>query len=319
MPPRLVIAAITAAWLFVSPPVDQQVFRSSVDGILIPVSVKRGNKPVDGLGPADFELRDNGVEQTIRGASSEQIPVDVTFLLDVSASVDGPALQRLKGAVADTSALLRPADRMRLISISQVLHEIFDLQPKPNAVLLDSLTAEGATSLYDGIAAAMMRPADTGRRQLVVAFTDGRDSTSIIEESVAKDIARLTDAVVTVVVPVNPGGVETRRLSQRAGAMDSLLSGSNVSQGGQAKGSEPEAAPKDLIDLVQPTGGEVVALQPGDSISRTFRSIFEEFRAGYVLQYTPQGVAGKGWHEVEVTVKRRGKLDVRARKGYMAR
>ena len=67
---------------------------------------------------------------------------------------------------------------------------------------LDASAAEGATSLYDGIAATMMRPSEPGRRQLIVAFTDGRDSTSIIDERTAKTIARLTDAVVDIVVPV---------------------------------------------------------------------------------------------------------------------
>jgi len=47
--------------------------------------------------------------------------------------------------------------------------------------------------------------------------------------------------------------------------------------------------------------------------------MLEDFRATYVLQYVPQGVSPDGWHEVEVSVKARGKYDVRARKGYRGR
>ena len=189
------------------PVVSAQTFRSGVDGVVIPVSVRSGNKAVPGLTAADFELRDNGVVQSLQDVSAEKMPIDVTLLLDLSSSVDGPMLQRLKNAVADTAALLRPDDRIRLVAISQVLREVFPFRDKAGVIALDTLAAEGATSLYDGLAATMMRPTDIGRRQLIVAFTDGRDSTSILDESSAKAIAELTDAVVDVVVPVAYDGV----------------------------------------------------------------------------------------------------------------
>src|SRR6185436_11101142 len=142
---------------------------------------------VAGLTSADFELRDNGVPQQISSISAEKVPLDLRLLLDLSSSVDGPQLHRLKTAVADTASLLRPGDRIRLV----------------------------ATSLYDGMAATMMRASEPGRRQLIVAFTDGRDSTSIIDEHLAKTIARMTDAVVDIVVPVATAEeARQRRLAQ---------------------------------------------------------------------------------------------------------
>jgi VWFA-related protein len=299
----------------------QQTFRSGVDGVVIPVSVRNGNKPVRGLTAADFELRDNGVVQELQSVSAEKIPIDVTLLLDLSSSVDGPMLQRLKTAVADTGALLRPDDRIRLVSISQVLREVFDLRPKAGAMPLDSLSAEGATSLYDGLAVTMMRPTDLGRRQLIVAFTDGRDSTSIIDQSTAKGIARLTDAVVNVVVPVTARADVTRRLSQRGGGTpDSLAGAANVTVNGQGPaGVAPDGVPPILAEIVAPTAGQVVTLGPDDSISRVFKAVLDDFRATYVLQYVARGVEGSGWHDVEITLKKHGKYDIRARKGYGGR
>jgi VWFA-related protein len=298
----------------------QQVFRSGVDGVVIPVSVRSGNKPVTGLRAADFELRDNGVAQDIRDAIAEKMPIDLTVLLDLSSSVDGPMLKRLKDAVSDTAALLRNDDRIRLVSISQVLREVFSLRPKSGAMPLDMLSAGGATSLYDGLAATMMRTTDPGRRQLIVAFTDGRDSTSIIDESTAKALARLTDSVVDIVVPVSAAGAEaTRRLTQRSGALSSLGDGGNVVVNGQNASPGADTIPEVLADLVAPTAGQVVALPPGGSVSRLFKAMLEDFRATYVLQYVPQGVSADGWHDVEVSVKARGKYDVRARKGYRGR
>jgi hypothetical protein len=188
-------------------------------------------------------------------------------------------------------------------------------------MVLDGLVAEGATSLYDGLAATMMRPSQPGRRQLIVAFTDGRDSTSIIDQNAVKAIARLTDAVVDIVVPVGGArGPQSRRLTQRNGSIDSLGGGSNVTVNGQGPGGlMAEGVPQALSDLVAPTAGQVLPLDADDSISRIFKTMLDDFRATYVLQYVPQRVAPEGWHEVDVTVKKRGKYEIRARRGYRGR
>src|SRR5204863_9722686 len=136
--------------------------------------------------------------------------------------------------------------------------------------------AEGATPLYDGIAATMMRASEPGRRQLIVAFSDGRDSTSIIDDKTAREIARLTDAVVDIVVPVaaTRGDTNTRRLSQR-NTIDSLSTGENVTISGRGATiiAGDSGVPRVLADLVGPTSGQVLQLGTDDSVSRVFKSI----------------------------------------------
>lgn len=301
---------------------QERVFRSGVDGVTIAVSVRSGNKPVAGLTAADFALTDNGVAQAVTTIAAGHVPLDLTLLLDLSSSVDGPLLQRLKTAVSDTAALLGPDDRIRLVAISQVLREVFSLRPRGGAMPLDTLTAEGATSLYDGLTATMMRPSAPGRRQLIVAFSDGRDSTSIIDDKTAAEIARLTDAVVDIVVPVagSRGDGVSRRLAQRSGSIDSLAGGENVVAGGAGPArADADDVPPVLTDLVGPTSGQVFPLGSDESVSHVFKSVLEDFRASYVLQYVPQGVAGEGWHEIVVAVKKHPRYDIRARKGYQGR
>ena len=297
-----------------------QVFRSGVDGVTVVVSVRQGNKPVGGLSAADFQLTDNGVPQRITSVAAEKVPLDLTFLLDLSTSVDGPSLERLKKGVADTADLLRPDDRIRLIAISQVLQEVIPFQPRSAVLPLDTLRAEGATSLYDGLAATMMRPPDPGRRQLVVAFTDGRDSTSIVDEKTTLEIARRTDAVVSIVVPVAAeDATPNRRVAQR-NTVDSLFGAENVSSGGRGPAlTGADGVPTVLSQMVAPTGGLVIPLGSGESTSRVFRTTLEDFRASYVLQYVAEGVQPEGWHEIAVSLTRRGRYDIRARKGYMGR
>jgi hypothetical protein len=52
-----------------------------------------------------------------------------------------------------------------------------------------------------------------------------------------------------------------------------------------------------------------------EDLSAVFVKILGEFRQRYVLTYTAQGVAGPGWHALQVRVNRRGPI-VKARPGY---
>lgn len=313
---RIVAAAVAFSAAGTLPASAQPVFRSGVDVVIVPVSVRSGNRPVSGLKREDFEVRDNGVIQTLTEAAAESVPIDLTVLLDLSASVNGATLRRLKGAVSETAALLQPQDRIRLLSVSQVLREVFAFRGGRDPLPLDDLGPDGATSLYDALCAAMMQPTEPGRRQLIIAFTDGRDSTSVLDEAATKAIARLTDAVVNIVIPVPAAPPGQRRLTQRPGSVDAVTSGENVVVKGQTRaGALDDAIPPVLEEVVAPTSGAIVPLSPEASISRTFRSLLETFRASYVLQYVPQRVAPDGWHDLTVTVKG-DRYQVQARRGY---
>ena len=289
---------LSAALLSPQQSPQQPVFRSRMDVVTIVAAVHSGKRPVGGLGAADFEVRDNGVPQVITSLAVERVPLDLTLVLDLSMSVDGPLLDRLKTAVRDTAGLLGPSDRIRLIAVSHSLQEVFDLRAPGQPMPLDGLTAGGATSLYDALGAAMMRPSEPGRRQLVMAFTDGRDSTSILDKARTVELARLTDVVVDVVVPVTNKVIGTGAFANIPAQQPS------------------DDVPAILSEVVGPTAGQVLKLQTGDSISGTFKKLLDDFRASYVLQYVPQGVSPAGWHDVNVTVTKPGRYDVRARKGY---
>jgi VWFA-related protein len=263
------------------------VFRSSVDGISVTVSVRQGNSAVVGLPATAFELSDNGVTQTIQAFSVETLPIDVTLLLDLSQSVAGRQLDRLKQSVVETAALLTRDDRIRLIAMQHELRQVFGFQPAGARPPVDQLAAQGGTALYDGLAAAMMRAADPDRRQLIVVGTDGEDTASILPFSVVRDIAGSCDAVLHAVVPT-----VTDRKDSRAAA------------GVAAVG-----------EIASRTGGRIFRVDLNAPITDTFARAINEFRTSYVLRYLPTGVKRDGWHEIQVRVKG-GSYEVRARKGY---
>ncbi len=281
----LMVAAISAA----ATPAQQPVFRSTVEGITVSVSVRQGDKSIAGLTAADFELLDNGVAQTISAFSVETQPIDVTLLLDLSRSVAGRRLERLKFGVIEMAELLRKEDRLRLISVQHELRLVFPFQPggtKPN---VESVTAFGGTALYDGLAAAMMRPTEPDRRHFIVAYTDGIDTISFLDLDTVRDVAGSTDAVVQILVPV---------------AFDGR---------GRPQGSIPQA--QLINDLAARTGGQLYWVDFGAPVGATFKQAVSDFRTSYVLRFLPAGVSKDGWHELTVRVKG-GPYEVRARKGY---
>lgn len=314
-------------------PQQQPVFRARVDDILVPVAVQRDGRPVSGLTGADFELRDNGVVQSIESTALEQVPIDATLVLDLSGSVAGPVLQRLKAAVRDAAGALRNEDHLGLVEASHVLHQVFDLRSRDAGALpLDGLGAAGGggTSLYDAVAAVLMRPSAPGRRQLVVVFTDGVDSSSIIGEAAVQRLAQLSDVVVDFVVPATGDRTAPPQSIGLAASPGASLTATAIGSGivvtgsvdelrARARGLAPWARPRGaaavLGQVAAQTGGQVVTLESDQALRHAFEQALDEFRTSYVLQYRPSA-ATAGWHDITVTVQKPGKYDVRARKGY---
>jgi len=270
---------------------QRPVFRAEAAGISITVSVRSGGKAVAGLTAKDFTITDNGAPQKVSSVSVESLPIDLTLLLDLSGSVNGLRLERLKYSVVETAKLLRPVDRVRLIGMQHELRQVFGYQAGGTRPPVEQLTAFGGTSLYDGLAAAMMRAGEPERRQLIVAATDGDDTLSILPETSVKEIAGYADAVVHVIIPVL-GGRSPKTISTPAATT--------------------------LNDVTQRTGGQLFWIDPGAPVSDAFAQALEEFRTSYVLRYMPDGALTPGWHEVNVAVPS-GQYDVRARKGYSIR
>ena len=81
--------------------------RTGADIVSVEASVRREKRPVTGLKITDFELLDNGVPQEISDLSYERLPIDVTVVLDVSASVTGAVLDQLRQSVRQLKARSR--------------------------------------------------------------------------------------------------------------------------------------------------------------------------------------------------------------------
>src|SRR4051812_12565259 len=167
----------------------QAVFKSAVDVVFVDVAVTNHRVPVRRLTSKDFTLTDNGIAQQLEAVVMESMPMDVTLLIDVSGSVEAGVLQGLKRAVDDTAQALSARDRVRLLTFSHEIRQLFPYRPGGAAANLQSLSAGGATSIYDALAAAMMQTRPAGTRQMILVFTDGADSRSFMDVPALRQLA----------------------------------------------------------------------------------------------------------------------------------
>src|SRR3984885_12983817 len=94
---------------------DDLVFHSDVSLVRVDAQVvDSSNRAIIHLHAGDFVLRENGREVPIRNFASENMPVDVLFLLDVSGSMR-PHVQRIADASGQALTELGNNDRMGIM------------------------------------------------------------------------------------------------------------------------------------------------------------------------------------------------------------
>jgi Ca-activated chloride channel family protein len=262
---------------------QQPTFSSKLEAVRVDALVTDRGEVIRGLQAGDFEIRDNGVPQTVDVVSFQQVPLNVILALDTSASVSGGRLDDLLKACRALLGRLTPDDKAALLTFSHLVLLRQRLTPDLTLVRssLDEVQPIGDTSLVDGTHAATLLAGDDGPRNLLIVFSDGLDTASWLAPERVLDSARRADIVV------------------------------------YSASSRDAEESRFLDDLGKLTGGGLINIASTKDLSATFLRILDEFRNRYLLSYSPAGVAKAGWHRLEVRLKNR-RATVRARAGYQA-
>jgi VWFA-related protein len=272
----------------------QSRFQTITTGVAVDALVQQGERPVGGLSGADFIVLDNGVKQQATVDALEALPIDVTLVLDASGSVAGQTLTALKADITAVAATLKMDDRLQVLAVSTLVADVFGVQPATAPLPLDAIHADGATSFYDGLSAALAIAPASDRRRLIFAMSDGLDNASFLNAKDVRDLALRADAVLYVALV---------RTDWRPAAARGWL----PFAGGPDTGTLTEAADS--------TGGWVRTNANGRTLAAAFTQAIGEYRAGYVLRYTATGVDPTGWHDITVQTTNSA-YTVRARKRY---
>lgn len=311
MTPRMIALVLLSAAVAVLPAgrigAQEQLptFRSMANAVAVDVTVRDSKrKSVVGLKPGDFEVYDNGVRQEVAEISYGKLPIDVTVALDISFSVTGVMLERLRSGVVTLMRDLAREDRLKLLLFNSRVTRVVDFTTDEKKVeaAIKTAAAGGGTALFDSISVALVTSAPRDRRQLVVVFTDGNDSTSTTQPATLTNVALRTRAAVAMVLP----GTGPTVITSSSSAQQMMTS--------MKMSLMPQPYDGFLQSLAKATGGSVVRTDASSNLNAVFHQILDEFRSAYVLLYDAKGVE-RGYHELEVRVKRDG-VNVSARRGY---
>jgi Ca-activated chloride channel homolog len=259
------------------------IFSVLTEEVRVDVLVTDRGKPLPSLSATDFEILDNGVPQEIRYARLQRdVPISTVLVCDMSRSVAGETLGNLKKAALGLLSDLNAEDHAALLTFNHAL-SLGSLPTRDLAAVrrtIEEAQPSGNSSLIDAVYAGLLLAGARQDPTLLIVFSDGCDTFSWLTSEAVLQTAKRNEAVVYA--------VSASRL------------------------------PRDtfLADLARITGGSLFQIGSSRDLAVVFGRILEEFRQRYLLTYVPRGVAGSGWHRLDVRVKTRS-AKIRARAGYM--
>lgn len=299
----LAIATLTGAAFFAGrapAQTPEAAFKSSTNLVVIPVSVTdASNRFVLGLGKDDFQVFEDGVEQTVAHFSGEDAPLSIGLAFDESGSMD-LKLRRSRDAAAQFLKTMTPADEAFLVEFSDKAKVSVPFTSKPQEIesALGSAQPGGLTAMLDAVDTSLraMKQARNPRKAIVIV-SDGGDNNS---QYTAKQIESL----------VREADVEVYAM----GVFDPVF--------GLGLSAEEVSGPKLLSELAMQTGGRAFAAALSSDLPAVAARIAIELRNQYVLAYYPSNQAHDGnYRKVEVKLaqpKGISTLKAHWRTGYYA-
>jgi Ca-activated chloride channel homolog len=261
----------------------QRAPRFNVDTtlVLIPANVTDpANRFVLGLQKQDFQILEDGSEQTIAHFSGEDTPLSVGLVFDISGSMDTKLQTSLQAAIQflktmnpqDEAFLVEFGDQAKLVT--GFTDRIDEVQAK-----LKSVNPGGLTALLDGVKMAFdeMKKAKNPRKAILI-ISDGGDNNSRYTASEVESLVREADVQIYAM-----------------GVFEPLMF--------LGMPKEQISGPRLLSEIAEQTGGRAFAASDPHDLPSVAARIGIELRNQYVLAYSPtnQNKDGK-YRKVEVKV-----------------
>lgn len=277
-----------------------RAIRVDVDLVLVNVTVTDPfNRLVTGLEQENFRIYEDGVEQELVHFSSEDVPISIGVIFDMSGSMSNK-VDKARLAAVQFFKTANPQDEFFLVSFndraeltSAFTSSVEDLQNR-----LMYTTARGRTALLDAIYLGMsqMRGAHNAKRALLI-LSDGGDNHSRYNESDIKHFVKESDVQLYAVGLFDPLAYRNRTPEELNG-------------------------PTLLSELTETTGGRVFPVENLNDLPDVATKIGMELRNQYVVGYKPSNHHHDAkWRKIKVKLrppKGLPPLNVYAKTGYYA-
>ena len=273
------------------------LIRKNVDLVMVPVTVTDGrDRIVTGLDLNNFQLFDGKQAQAIKHFSSEDAPVSLGIVLDLSSSMS-MKMEWARQAVLEFCKAANPLDEFFMVTFADHPELALDFTKEPEAIQrrLAFTGAKGRTALLDAIYLSLnqMRHAQYEKRALLI-ISDGGDNRSRYTESEIRSMVKESD------VEIYSIGIFDRA----------------------AQSPEEISGPALLEEIAGLTGGRAFALDNLNLLPAMAVRVGAELRNQYVLAYSPDETMRNGrWHKIKIKLsvpKGLWPLWVHAKPGYYA-
>lgn len=306
-----------------------QPIRVQVNEVIVPVTVTdEKGKFVNDLDKKDFQIFDEGKEQTIRFFTRERSqPVVVGFLVDQS-NASRMHWSKYQDAVSELVLTLLPGDKKYsgyLVGFSQDAELIVNTTSDPEKLLdkVRKMKPGGGAALYDAIYMActrrdLVKGEPIEPRRVIVILADGHDNAS--KHTIDQVIEIAQRQLVTIYCVSTVGfGFSTdnernleRLAAETGGRVVYPLQGNYNDISGYL--SRPSDEGNYAIQVG--TGGYAAAIATG--IFKSVADVAGEVTTQYLIRYIPEvepDAKPRDFRRIEVKVSL-ANVKVRARKGY---
>ena len=294
-----VVVLLSVVGLIVGLSAQQPSFRAGVDIVSLNVTVTdAATHYITDLEEGDFLVFEDGIKQNVTFFSRRQSPIALSLLLDSSASME-EHLSVLQQAATNFVHKLKSNDIAQVIDFdSRVeIRQTFTGNHDELANAIQQTSAGGSTSLHNAIYIALKElrkvravSEEDVRRQALVVFSDGEDTSSLISFDEVLDLAKRSE---TAIYTIALRGVDT-----------------------QTKGfREAEFV---MRTLAQETGGRAFFPARIEELTGVYAQIADELASQYTIGYTSKNGRRDGaFRRIVVQAGRQG-LTPRTKKGYFA-
>lgn len=273
-----------------------------VDSTLVQINVTVTtplNQVVTGMEKEHFRIFEDKVEQKIVSFTSEEAPLSVGLVFDISGSMNNK-LAKSRQAAKEFFKSANPQDEFFLVQFNERPELVMPWTRSTEEVInrLAFTQAKGRTALLDGLYLAMneMKKAHNPRKAILV-LSDGGDNSSRYTESEIKNLVREADVQMYAM-----------------GIFEAI--------GGRGRSPEEMSGPGMLTELSEQTGGRHFPIDNISELPDVAAKIGVELRSQYMIGYTPANLNKDGkYRRVEVKLAQpRGLPPLRAyyRTGYYA-
>ena len=271
--------------------------KKDVDVVLIPVTITDPmNRLVTGLEKDNFSIYEGSEKQDIRHFSSEDAPISLGVIFDISGSMSNK-IDKSRDAVVEFFKTANPEDEFFMITfndrpelLNDFTQSVEDIQGK-----LVYTLPKGRTALLDAIYLGLnkMKQAKHAKKALLI-ISDGGDNHSRYTSGEIKSLVKEADVQMYAI-----------------GLYDTSY-----------RTPEEAGGPALLAELTETTGGRAFTIDNVNELGDVATKIGVELRNQYVLGYRPKNAAKDGkWHKVKIKLlppKGLPPLHVYAKSGYYA-